>query len=161
MRESGRVVAIEDDALWVETIRQSSCGSCAAQKGCGQGLLNKIGDGKRNHLRVLLGDVPASRFQLDSEVEFSVPEHVLLRGAMLVYLLPLIAMIAGMGVAHALFVSDKLAALGALLGFVGGMLLVRVHHWVIRDRLDYQPTVVEPAVAPTVAQSPSVAAPRA
>ena len=41
--ETGRVVAVEanEEALWVETIRQSTCGSCAANKGCGHGLLNR------------------------------------------------------------------------------------------------------------------------
>lgn len=144
MRESGRIVAIEDDALWVETIRQSTCGTCAAQKGCGQGLLNRIGDGRRNHLRVLLDGLPAGQFQLDEQVEFSVPEHVLLRGAMLVYLLPLLAMLAGMACSHALFASDKLAALGALGGFLAGIALVRCHAWLTRDNLEYQPTVIPP-----------------
>ena len=144
MRESGRIVAIEDDALWVETIRQSTCGTCAAQKGCGQGLLNRIGDGRRNHLRVLLDGLPAGQFQLDEQVEFSVPEHVLLRGAMLVYLLPLLAMLAGMASSHALFSSDKLAALGALGGFLVGIALVRCHAWLTRDSLEYQPTVIPP-----------------
>jgi len=48
LRESGRVVAIESDAVWVETIRSSLCGSCAAKAGCGQDYLT--GD---------VGDVPA------------------------------------------------------------------------------------------------------
>lgn len=127
MHESGRVVAIEDDALWVETIRRSTCGTCAAQKGCGQGLLNKMGDGKRNHIRVLLDGVPASKFNLDDAVEFSVPDNVLLKAAALVYLLPLLAMLLGMGLAHEWFDSESMAALGALAGFAGGFLLVRFH----------------------------------
>ena len=43
LKESGKVVSIEDDGLWVETIQQSTCGSCRAKKGCGQQLLSKIG----------------------------------------------------------------------------------------------------------------------
>ena len=146
MEESGRVVAIESDALWVETIRRSTCGSCAAQKGCGQGLLNKLGDGKRNHLRVLLGDVPASDFALDDEVRFAVPEHVLLKGAAIVYLTPLLALLIGMGLVHELSASDKLAALGALAGFAAGFGLVRLHALLTRNRPDLQPRVVHSPV---------------
>ena len=51
--ETGRVVAVEEDSLWVETIRQSTCGSCAAQKGCGHGLLNRYADGKRGYIQHL------------------------------------------------------------------------------------------------------------
>ncbi|WP_372758393.1 SoxR reducing system RseC family protein [Litorivivens sp.] len=142
MQESGRVVAIEPDALWVETIQRSTCGTCAAQKGCGQGLLNKLGDGKRNHLRVLLGDTPASEFALDDEVQFSVPENVLLKGAAIVYLTPLLMMLLGMGLIHELTASDKLAALGALMGFVAGFGLVRVHALFTRNRPELQPQLV-------------------
>lgn len=147
MEESGRVVAIEADALWVETIRRSTCGTCAAQKGCGQGLLNKLGDGKRNHLRVLLGDVPASDFALDDEVRFAVPENVLLKGAAIVYLTPLLTLLAGMGLTHELTASDKWAAVGALAGFVVGFGLVRLHALWTRNRPELQPHIVSPPVA--------------
>lgn len=142
MEEGGRVVAIEADALWVETIQRSTCGSCAAQKGCGQGLLNTLGDGKRNHLRVLLGDVPASNFALGDEVRFAVPENVLLRGAAIVYLTPLLALLGGMGLVHDLTGSDKLAALGALAGFAAGFVVVRLHALLTRNRPELQPHIV-------------------
>lgn len=142
MLESGRIVAIDDDALWVETIRQSTCGTCVAQKGCGQGLLNKIGDGKRNHIRVLLNGVPASRFKLDDPVEFSVSDNVLLKAAAVVYLLPLLAMLVGMGLAHEWFDSQGLAAVGALAGFAIGFLLVRQHAVMNAENPKLQPRVV-------------------
>ena len=41
--ETGRVVAVDADSVWVETIRRTTCGSCAVQKGCGHGLLNQLG----------------------------------------------------------------------------------------------------------------------
>ena len=37
--ESGRVVAVEETGVWVETIRSSACGSCAARSGCGHRTL--------------------------------------------------------------------------------------------------------------------------
>ena len=37
--ETGRVVALEGAAVWVETIRSSACGSCAARSGCGHRTL--------------------------------------------------------------------------------------------------------------------------
>ena len=140
--ESGRVVGIEDKALWVETIRRSTCGSCAAQKGCGQGLMNKFTDGRRNQLRVLLGSQSADAFHLDDEVEISIPERALITGAMTVYLLPLFSMIAGMALASQYAPSDAIAALGALLGFVGGMVLVRLHAMYIHNKPAFQASVV-------------------
>ncbi len=140
--ETGRVVAIEPDALWVETIRRSTCNACSAQKGCGTGLLNRIGDGRRNQLRALLRGKDPGQFHIDDNVEISVPEHVLLIGSAMVYLLPLVAMLVGMGLAQHFLASQGWAAVGALLGFVAGMGLVRVHAWRNRDNPDYQPVVV-------------------
>ncbi|MFT5603243.1 MAG: sigma-E factor negative regulatory protein RseC [Paracoccaceae bacterium] len=142
MLESGRIVAVDDGALWVETIRQSTCGSCAAQKGCGQGMLNKVGDGKRNHIRVLLDGAPVSHFKLDDQVEFSVPDHVLLKAAAIVYLLPLASMLIGMGLAHEWFGSQGWAAVGALSGFLFGFLLVRLHSVMNASNPKLQPRVV-------------------
>ena len=142
MHESGRIVAVDDDALWVETIRQSTCGSCSAQKGCGQGLLNKLGDGKRNHIRVLLGSAPVSDYRIDDQVEFVVPDNVLLKAAAVVYLLPLFAMLLGMGLAHEWFGSQGLAAVGALVGFGVGFALVRLHALLNANNPNLQPRVV-------------------
>ena len=36
--EMGRIVAVEQDpqlTVWVETIKRSTCGTCASKKGCG------------------------------------------------------------------------------------------------------------------------------
>lgn len=140
--ETGRVVGIEDTALWVETIRRSTCGTCAAQKGCGQGLMNKATDGRRNQLRVLLGPLAADSFHLDDEVEISIPERALIAGAMMVYLMPLMAMIAGMAFATQFKSGDAAAAAGALIGFIAGMLLVRLHALIIQNKPAFQATVV-------------------
>lgn len=39
LTETGRVIAIDDDGVWVETLKQSACHQCKARKGCGQKLL--------------------------------------------------------------------------------------------------------------------------
>ena len=36
LEETGTVVKIEPDALWVETVQTTTCGSCSARRGCGQ-----------------------------------------------------------------------------------------------------------------------------
>ncbi|CAA0080595.1 SoxR reducing system RseC family protein [Zhongshania aliphaticivorans] len=155
--ETGRVVGIEDKALWVETIRRSTCGSCAAQKGCGQGLMNKATDGRRNQLRVLLGSQSADAFHLDDEVEISIPERALITGAMMVYLLPLLSMIAGMALASQYASSDGVAAVGALLGFVLGMVFVRLHAMYIQNKPAFQASVVA-KYTPTTVDSLAISA---
>ena len=54
LNETGKILAKDDQFIWVETIKQSTCSSCAAEKGCGQSLLAKIGLGRRRHTAIPL-----------------------------------------------------------------------------------------------------------
>ena len=142
IKESGRVVAIESDCLWVETIRQSTCGSCSAQKGCGHGILNQVASGRRTHLRVLLRDLPASDFAIDDEVNISIPEQVLVMGALLVYLLPLLTMLAAATLVSQWWAGDVPTFIAAVLGFIAGIGLVKYHAVKHCDDPDLQPVVM-------------------
>ena len=141
--ETGRVVAVEADSVWVETIRQSTCGACAAQKGCGHGLLNRISDGHRSLIRVLPGKVAASDCAVDDEVRIAIPEDVILRGSLIVYILPLLLMLAGafLGSIWVAANADLGAALGAVAGFVAGFMLVRAPAHRPRNDDSLQPTL--------------------
>ena len=95
LTEVGRVVAVEPESLWVETIRQSTCGTCAAQKGCGHGLMNRVTDGKRSYIRVLRGQQPVQHCDVDDQVLISIPEEVILKGSFIAYMFPLVCMLLG------------------------------------------------------------------
>tara|TARA_B100001540_G_scaffold303325_1_gene311814 strand:- start:272 stop:745 length:474 start_codon:yes stop_codon:yes gene_type:complete len=144
LTETGRVVAVESDSLWVETIRKSTCGTCAARKGCGHGLLNSMSDGSRGYVRVLPGDQSLSACAVDDEVLISIPEEVLLRGSMIAYVLPLLCMLGG-AVAAVEWLpggQDALAAGGAIAGLALGFGLVRWHALRHRGDTRYQPVLL-------------------
>ncbi|MEQ9465502.1 MAG: SoxR reducing system RseC family protein [Haliea sp.] len=144
--ETGRIVAIDTDSLWVETIRKSTCGACSAQKGCGHGLLNRIRDGQRGLVRVLPGAYALADCRIDDEVSISLPDEVVLRGSLIVYMLPLVTMLAGaVAGSHWLSWSQDLAAIaGAAAGFAVGVALVRWHAWRHRDDVSLQPVLAAP-----------------
>jgi sigma-E factor negative regulatory protein RseC len=150
LTETGRVVALEEDGLWVETIRKSTCGSCSVRKGCGHGLLNRMADGKRGYIRVLPGDQSIDNIRIDDQVLISIPEEVILRGSFIAYILPLLGMLLG-AVAAVNWLpgnTDLSALLGAMAGLGLGFLLVRWHG--LRHRLDpaYQPVLQGAAGSP-------------
>jgi sigma-E factor negative regulatory protein RseC len=151
--ETGRVVAVDTQGLWVETIRQSTCGSCAAQKGCGHGVLNRLADGRSGYVRVLPGESGCGDCAVDDQVRISIPEEVILRGSLVVYLIPLLCMLAGAAFAVPLWAGhpDGSAALGAGLGLALGFALVRWHAWHHRNDRRLQPTLLEvlPRAVPT------------
>ncbi len=144
LTEVARVVAIEADSLWVESIRKSTCGSCAVQKGCGHGLLNQIYPGRRNLVRVLPGDIDPQECRVDDEVVIAIPEDVVLRGSFLAYLMPLLCMLGGAALAVALLPGgqDAMAALGATVGLAVGFLLLRWHGVAHRDDRGFQPSLM-------------------
>ena len=52
IEENGVVAATEGESAWVETSRQSACGSCSATKGCGTGSLSRFFAGRAHRVRV-------------------------------------------------------------------------------------------------------------
>lgn len=145
LTETGRVVALDQQGLWVETIRQSTCGSCSAQKACGHSLINSISDGKRSYIRVLPGDHGSQDCSIDDQVRISIPEEIILRGSFIAYMLPLLCMLAGAILAGQLlsFNPDAAAAIGAIGGLGVGFALVRWHALSHRQDPDYQPVLLE------------------
>ncbi len=140
--ETGRIVAIEPQGLWIETIQRSACGSCQAQKGCGHSALAKFG-ASASRLWVLLDGRDAKCFSLGDEVQIGVPEEVIAGGSLFVYMLPLLAMIAATLAAHNMQLSDGLTAICALLGLLVGAFIVRWCSHLIRFDSRLQPVLVD------------------
>ena len=86
--EQGTVVAVEAEAIWVETVRASTCGACKAKAGCGHHLVNQQQSGQRAHLRVPVSS--REIHQVGDTVQLALPEGALMRGALWVYGLSLI-----------------------------------------------------------------------
>lgn len=121
--ETGRIVAIEDDGLWVQTIRKSACASCQAQKGCGQAVLAKMGR-EPGYIRVA-HDGSKDDFQLDQFVEIGIAEDVLMSASLLIYLLPLVTMITGILIVTLWQGPEWHSVVGGIAGLIGGGLVTR------------------------------------
>lgn len=140
--ETGRIMAIETEGVWVETIQKSACGSCKAEKGCGQSLINKW-DGHTTYIWVLLEGRDPSNYQLGDEIQIGIPEEVIAKGALLVYMLPLITLLIGAALAHHQFAHEGITTLSGFAGLALGGLLVRWHSWRNRLNRDLQPVLVD------------------
>lgn len=139
IEESGRVIAVDGNQVWIETVRKSSCSGCSARSGCGQGLLSKIKDGTRNHIRMQT----ELKLQVGDEVILGLPEQAFIRSSFLAYGLPLLALIASVFVADiALGLSEPWVILAALLGLAMGFVLVKLISTLASHRGDFQPVIV-------------------
>lgn len=115
IEEQGRVVAVESGAVWVETLRKSTCSSCSVKAGCGQGLLDQLGAGGRRGLVRALSDL---HLNVGDGVIIGVREDLLVRGSLLVYLLPLLGLFVAAVLAEQAGLSEPWVILSALFGFV-------------------------------------------
>lgn len=117
--ESGRVVAVDEDVVWVETLRKAGCGRCDEPGGCG----NPGGDGVLlQRLRDRVGHVRALNrtgvtLSVGDVVRVGVPADAILGAAWRLYVLPLLMMLAGALIGNVLAPGD----VGALAGAAGGL----------------------------------------
>lgn len=140
--ETGRVVAIDAECLWVETIQRSTCQSCSAEKGCGQSLIAKW-DGKTSFIRVLLEGRDPGQYQLHDEITIGIPDAVVANGSLLVYLTPLVSMVAALFAAELLRLAEGGVIALTALGLVTGGLLVRWHSHRHRNDRRVQPILLD------------------
>lgn len=142
--ETGRVVAVENDCLWVETIRRSACDTCSAEKGCGQKLIAKM-DGESSFLRVLLEGRPSSDYAIEDEVIIGIPNDIIASSSMIVYLTPLFFLIAGVVLAEQFGTSELSSILLGIASFAVGAAVVRLYSYYKRNDSRFQPFLVDGA----------------
>lgn len=90
IEEAARVIQCEDTFAWVETNRKSACDSCSMNKGCGTGAISKVFGEKRSRLKV----INKIHADVGDSVLIGINESALLIGSFLVYLLPILSLLA-------------------------------------------------------------------
>jgi sigma-E factor negative regulatory protein RseC len=143
LEETGTIVALEADALWIETVQHSACGSCSARSGCGQHALGKV-LATSSSVRALLSADQNEIYHVDQKVVIGVPEEIVTRGALIVYLTPLLSMLLMAVLANSLGAGEGLTAVAAVLGFAVGGAIVRWHAVKTRNDPRLQPVVLRP-----------------
>ena len=108
IEELAVVVKIENHQVWVESGQNSACGGCQQKASCTTNVLGSVLKKK---------SVPVdSDIQLKTgdQVMVAIDESLLLRASLLLYLLPLIALFTGAGIAD-WFLADTAAPYADLL----------------------------------------------
>lgn len=152
IEQTAIVIRIEGQYALVEAQRQSSCSSCNAKKGCGTGVLeNSLG--KRAMQMKAVNQCDASP---GDEVVVAVPEKGFIKSAFFTYLLPLILMLAGAVMAQQLSISqgwtyqDIFALIGAGIGFVFALLILRVYSNKIEQDEQLHPVILRKTTHPVM-----------
>lgn len=122
VEEIATVVNVEADGVWLQTKVVSSCQSCSAQDSCTSGVVAKAMT-RRDYRFFLPQATP--ELCVGQQVRIGIAEDVLVKSALLVYLLPLLMFIAALGLAYAGGWNEVLQLIVGLVGGSFGMLLAR------------------------------------
>lgn len=142
------VVALEGDAAWVETHRQSACGACAMNKGCGAGLFAKAFGFDSPQLKV----TRAQGVDIGDRVVVGIDERALVRGSFAAYMMPILFMMGFAMLGQAVLSTwlewntDLAAILTGTAGLAVGLLWLKRHNRRIRHDRRYQPLILHKAM---------------
>lgn len=119
------IIRLEGKDALVESVPGGGCGNCDSANGCGSGKLSRLFASKPRRFLV----ENAANAPVGTVVSVTLAEGVLLRSALLMYLLPLFLMLAGAMYGARFFSgvwsTDTGAAIGAVVGLIAGFLLAR------------------------------------
>jgi sigma-E factor negative regulatory protein RseC len=107
----------------IEIVRKSACGLCGQTRGCGNSLWGKLFGHKttnftaQNEINAKVGDY----------VIVGIDEAVLIKGAFILYLFPLVAMLLGAWLGKLFYATDGATMLAAFLGLLLGFAWVKGH----------------------------------
>ncbi|MDH5473716.1 MAG: SoxR reducing system RseC family protein [Gammaproteobacteria bacterium] len=126
IEEQATVVALEGKDALLQTQRKSACQSCSVKKGCGTSVISKVVGKRSSQIRV----ANVLDAKLGDTVLLGVHEDALVQGSLLIYAMPLLAMLL-LAVAGEFWAkvngynSELVAIISAILGFSGAMLMTR------------------------------------
>lgn len=99
MKEWATVISWQNGIALLRCEPHSGCGNCHSRRGCGSHLLNELGPETDHQLQVEI----SQPLEPGQKVEVGISEGSLLRSASLVYLTPLVGLIAGGALFQSLF----------------------------------------------------------
>jgi sigma-E factor negative regulatory protein RseC len=121
------VIQVMGEEASVQPLSTGGCGHCDSEGGCGSGTLTKLFCSSKPRSFIVRNEAGA---RVGDEVQVSIPDGVLLRGAVKMYVLPLILLlvggIAGVSLAGVAVMRDAYAAAGAGIGLLFGFILARL-----------------------------------
>lgn len=149
IEQTAKVLRVEQDVAWLQVQRESTCGQCTMNKGCGTHSLARILGKRSSEVRAL----NQLQLQPGDLVTIALRESTLLKSAFLMYFFPLVAMFSGALVGDWL---SQLLQTGntqlwivcfALIAFAGSMLFIRHVMSKQAHNEHFQPVIVRKHIA--------------
>lgn len=115
IRELGEVTAVDTGWVEVATKLKSGCSGCAHQNHCGAGLLSKALPQRNGRIEFAM----EHSFQVGEQVELLMPEQSMVRYSLLLYGIPMLALMLSAMVGHWLWPNHELLVIGFTAAITG------------------------------------------
>ncbi|WP_456445619.1 SoxR reducing system RseC family protein [Thiolapillus sp.] len=152
LEEEGVVVGVSGDMAEVLTQKKSACGSCAAKNGCGTSLVESLFPQRS---RTFQAANEASAKEGD-RVVLGLDETALQLASLLVYLVPILGLIAGaifgtwLGTRTASGYAEMFSVLGGVGGFFVSLAVVRRYSISLSRKHNYQARILRVIPSETI-----------
>ncbi len=147
IEETAIIVSLEGNYAWLEKQRQSSCGSCAMNKGCGTAVLGKVFENRFVKVRA----INQANAQVGDTVIVGLEEGAMVKAAFILYLLPLLTMLLAALVIDSMTQNLESGIAGLWVGMSAitafGLTFVMIRKYFLSRRGDshYEPVVLRQA----------------
>lgn len=119
------VISLDGNDAVVESLQGGGCGNCDSENGCGSGKLSQLFCSEPRRFRVR----NEANAQVGAMVQIALADGLLMRSALLVYMLPLLLLLVGAVIGAGLINDDQskdlYSALGGLTGLIAGFVTAR------------------------------------
>lgn len=153
LTETGVVVRAEADAIWVKTLRKTTCGNCQARHGCGQSLLQRMASADADIRARFDSGTIVENLNPGDEVEITIEEGAVIAASLMAYGLPLVFLILGVVFAESWALGEPLQFLLGVFGLAAGLW---ISHLILFSR--FKPAYFEPRVVRNLSSLSLVAA---
>ncbi|KEA65578.1 Sigma factor RpoE regulatory protein RseC [Marinobacterium lacunae] len=140
IEEVVHVSRVEDDKIWIEASRQSACSACNAKKSCGQGALSDWMSGSSVELSVV--NPAGLRPSIGQAVVVGLEEGSLIKASVLIYMVPLLALVCFALFARVFGASEGQQIVAAVAGLAVSFPAVRWYTSRASDGDCYQPVLL-------------------
>ncbi len=145
IEEHGVVIEIKDKFAFIQTRRDSICGHCDGNKGCGTASLARVVGQKESIVKV----INQKNVKVGDRVVIGVAEDALLKSSLALYLIPLLSLFV-VAIGYETLARllewpsyEILTALAGLLGLFAGLNWVKRVSVKMSEDISYQPVIVK------------------
>lgn len=148
IEETGVITRVEAQYIVVTTQVKTTCGSCVAQDNCGTGTIARAFADKQQELRF-----PCEQHvEVGQQVKLGIPEQALLNASVLMYMLPMITLVASALFAQWLMAQVGIPGEGGVIA-ISALATVASFMWVRHQARNTRPQFFEPQLLSIVSPS--------